>query len=448
MNAPAGAHWLPRGEQRALLWLMVGATCWRWLLATRTPVPAEDGANYLWMAERFAALDAAAALSEPFSPLWPLLLAVPIACGAPPLPAGQVLGCVLGGLALLPLAAVAERLRRGAGLPAAALAATSSLLARTAAEVLTEPLFVLVAAAGIWCGVAGRTKGLLLAGAAAFLVRPEGLLLPLPFALLDWRRHRLALLGPPAAVLAFGLWRLSSGHGFDPVPKLAFHAQRSELGAERGFVLGNLLAVPGAFAEAFLLAGLLALLALRPPRPRGSAALWLELLCGIAAIVSFVVRRRFFVGWAAAVLPLAGIGLAGLHRIGARGRELALVLACGVDLWTAWHGTIDENRIAERLVGRHLREHLAPGETVAGDLTRLLYFAGMRPLPARHFDAASLAAMARAPSVRFVALSSRSQRGVHDEVVAELADSFGRYELPRSLGDAAEDRGITVLVRR
>src|SRR5262245_62262353 len=91
-----------RGD-RALLLLVVAAVCWRWLLARLTPVPAEDGVNYLWMAQQFAVGHEADALSEPFSPLWSLLLAVPIACGVEPMLAGQLLGCVCGGLLALPV---------------------------------------------------------------------------------------------------------------------------------------------------------------------------------------------------------------------------------------------------------------------------------------------------------------------------------------------------------
>jgi len=433
-------------QQRALLWLMSGAACWRWLLGAHTPVPSQDGVNYLWMAEQFARWEPAAALSEPFSPLWPLLLSLPIALGAESVIAAKALGSLLGALALWPIAAIAEQLRRDAGLPAAALAATSSLLARTAVEAYTEPLFVLVAAAGLYCGVTGRARWLGVASAVAFWVRPEGMLLAVPFALLAWRRHRQALLWVVGGVLLLGAWRMLCGHGFDPVPKLAFHEARGDLGDERGSVLGNLIAAPTAYMEAFLVAGLLAVLALRPPQPRGAGSLWLTLLCGVAVIVSFVVRRRFFVGWSAAVLPLAGVGTAGLRAIGGRGRELVLAVACSFDLWTAWHGTIDDDRIAERYVGEYLAADLLPGEVVAGDLTRVLYFAGSRPLPARHFDADRLIAMASAPQVRFVVLSSRSKRAVHDAVIVGLPQ-FMRYQLPRRLEELAEERGLTVLVR-
>jgi hypothetical protein len=442
MNDPAAAR-----LHRSLLWLTVAAVCWRCLLATRTPVPAEDGVNYLWMAQRFAHGDASGALSEPFAPLWPLLLAVPVGLGAEPVLAGKVLGCLCGGLSLWPIAFCAERLRAGAGLLAAALAATSSLFARTAVEVYTEPLFVLAAAGAVLCGVAGRLVWLGALAGLAFWVRPEGALLPLGFVLLAPRRAWRALVPLALLVLLLGAFRWSCGHGFDPVPKLAFHALRDDLGSERADLLGNLLALPGAYMEAFLCAGALAVLSLRAPWPRGAGALWLSFLAALAAIVTFVVRRRFFVGQCAIVLPLAGAGVAGLQRLGPRGRELLLALACGLDLWTAWHGTIPGDRIAEKLVGEHLAARIGPGETVSGDMTRVLWYAGQRPLPPRHFDAAWLIEQARRPGVSFVVLSTRSDRGTCAAVVDGLGAEFARYELAGALGALGAARGITVLTR-
>jgi len=458
--APGAERGLLRGD-RALLLLVVAAVCWRWLLAMRTPVPAEDGVNYLWMAQRFAAGDAAAALSEPFSPLWPLLLALPIAAGAEPFLAGQVLGCIAGGLALLPIAAIGERLRRGAGLPAAALCAVSSVFARTAPEVLTEPLFVLVVGIAVACGLAGRWWWLGVGTGLAFWVRPEGVLCALPFVLLWPSRAWRALVGTAAAVALLGAWRWLCGHGFDPVPKLQFHALRTDLGDERGDWLSNLLAVPPVFLEAFGGAALLAVLSLLPDRERAPDAdarrqwlvrqrlvPWLLLACAVLPIATFVVRRRFFVAWAPAVLPLAGVTLARVVWLRGRARELLLTAVCALDLWTAWNGTIAADRRAERFVGRYLARVLPPGHTVVGDMTRVLWFAGQRPLPPRHFDAEWFLAAARAPEVEFVVMNERGQRGVFATVEQGLRDAFVRFDLPVSLRAVAEARGVTVFVRK
>ncbi len=435
-------------QRRALLWMTVAAVCWRWLLAAKTPVPAQDGCNYLWMAERFADGDTAAALSEPFSPLWPLLLSVPIRLGMEPELAAKLLGSILGGALVWPVAWIAERLRSGAGLAAGVLALSSSLLARTAVEGYTEPLFVLVMASGVVAGMRGSTVCLALFSALAFLVRPEGVLLPLPFVLLQ-RRLWPVLVTTALVVVAFGWWRQAVGLGFDPVPKLAFHSTRVELGGEQGAVFANLLQLPSAFFEAYLCASLLAVLALLAPRPRGGLPLLLLLLAGLLVIVTFVVRRRFCVAYAFALLPFAAVGWVRLAMLGVRGREVLLSLVVLADLWTAWQGTISADRIAERIVGEHLAERTAPDERIYGDLTRVLYFAGQRPLPARRIDVEDIVGAANDdPAVRFVVLSARSGRGNLQAVQERLAPSFVAYPYPIGVGEQASVRGIVTLVRR
>lgn len=454
-TAPGAATTFVRDPARALLWLTAAAVSWRWLLATRTLVPAEDGVNYLWMAQCFARGEWGLALSEPFSPLWSLLLALPIACGVEPLLAGQVLGCVCGGLALLPIAAIAERLRPGAGPIAAALAATSSVFARTAPEVLTEPLFVLVAGGAVLAGLRQRPVALGVGCGLAFWVRPEGALLVVPFVLLAPRRHWPAAAIAAALVALLGAWRLWCGHGFDPLPKLAFHELRVDLGDERGDLVGNLLRVAPVFFEAFAAAAVLAVASLWPARrPRDASvradlrALWLLLGLGTLVIATFVVRRRFFITWTPVVLPLAAVALARIPWLGPRGMELVLAAVCGLDLYTAWNGTIDLDRIGERLVGQHLARHLGEGRTVAGDMTRVLWFAGQRPLPPRHFDAAWFVAQARRPEVEYVVLHEASRRGVYGDVAKAIAGEFVRLDLPSGLRDPAAARGIAVFVRR
>jgi hypothetical protein len=439
VTAPESGAW-----RRALPWIVLGALLWRALLAWRTPVPSEDGVTYLWMAQQFAAGRAGDALSEPFSPLWPLLLALPIRCGVEPVLAGKLLGALCGALVVWPVAAVAERLRPGAGVPAAALAATSRLFSLTAVEGYTEPLFALAVACGVLAGLRERWWALGACSALAFLVRPEGVLLPLPFALA--RRGWRALLPAAAAVLAFAAWRQACGLGFDPVPKVAFHGLRDDLGAERGDVLRNLLALPTAYMEAFAAAGLLAALSLLPPRGRGLGRVGALLGVALLPMLTFVVRRRFLVGWTGVVMPLAGNGVAALPRATSRVRVVVVAIACGLDLGLGWHGTIDGNRIAERRVGEYLAGHLGPGETVAGDLTRVLWYAGRRPLPPRHFDAAWFVERARDDAVRFVVVGDR--RETAKAIEQGIADRFVPCALPPALRAAAERRGLAVFGRR
>lgn len=458
-------------QRRSLLWLTVSALLWRWMLAARTPVPAVDGVTYLWMAQRFAAGDAAAALSEPFSPLWPVLLALPIHLGVEPVLAGKLLGCLLGALTLWPVAAIAERCKPGAGLAAAVMCATARSLCLPAAEVYTEPLFAFVLAMGLLAGLREQWWRLGLWSALAFLVRAEGVLLPLAFV--TARGGYRALLPCGAAVLSFGAWRWSLDLGFDPVPKLAFHEARDDLGATRGDVAANLLQLPTVYMEAFLLPGVLAVLAWLPPRRAGTARIGALFGLALLPMLTFVVRRRFFASWSPLVLALAGVGLVALvQRLGAgkRGgtalanayegpslalgrvamvsRDLVLAVSCVLDLVLGWNGVMDPDRAAERLIGLHLRDRLEAGQTVAGDMTRVLWFAEQRPLPTRHFEPEWFVERAHAAEVRFVVLSIGTRRESYARIAAGIADQFVPYTLPPFLRDAAADRGIAVFVRR
>ncbi|MBK8097211.1 MAG: hypothetical protein IPK26_08890 [Planctomycetes bacterium] len=436
-------NWSP-AQRRQLLWLCVAAACWRWVLAMHTPVPAEDGVNYLWMAQQFAAGAWAMPWSEPFPPAWPLLLAVPIAGGADPITAAAVLNCLLGALAIVPIALTAERLRAGAGLPAAVLAATSPRLALTAAEALSEPLFVAMLATAVLAGVTRRWTWLGVLSGLAFWARPEGAGLPIAFVLAVGFAALRAWPWFLVAVAALAAVRGLAGQGFDPLPILTFHEQRDDL-AGHGDLLANLVAAPGAFAEAFLLAGGFLLLALLPPRAPHWRELVSALLVGIAGILTFVVRRRFFLSWAPVVFVLGGVGLA---RLPARWRELLLALAACLDLWVGWHGTIAPDRLAERLVGQTLARRLQPGHAVAGDMTRVLWYAGQRPLPPRHFDAEWLVVQATRQDVQFVVLSAKSRRGAAEPVQERLAATFSRWQPGGELGRQAAARGIVILVRR
>lgn len=465
-------------QRRSLLWLTVAALLWRWMLAARTPVPAVDGVTYLWMAQRFAVGDAAAALSEPFSPLWPALLALPIRLGMEPVLAGKLLGCLLGAFTLWPVAAIAERFRPGAGLAAAVMCATARSLCLPAAEVYTEPLFAFVLAMGVLTGLREQWWRLGVWSALAFLVRAEGVLLPLAFA--TARGGFRALLPCGAAVLSFGAWRWSLQLGLDPVPKLAFHEARDDLGAARGDVGANLLQLPTVYMEAFLLPGVLAVLSWLPPRRAGIGRVWALFALALLPMLTFVVRRRFFASWSPLVLALAGVGWTavaarfGAARFGATrglgatseqgaetqhsgshglllaagGRDLVLALSCVLDLVLGWNGVMDPDRAAERWVGLHLRDRLEAGQTVAGDMTRVLWFADQRPLPARHFEPEWFVDRAHAPEVRFVVLSIGTRRESYTRIAAGIADQFVPYVLPPFLRDAAADRGIAVFVRR
>jgi hypothetical protein len=155
-------------------------------------------------------------------------------------------------------------------------------------------------------------------------------------------------------------------------------------------------------------------------------------------ICSYVPRRRFLVNWIFCVVPLAAIGLRHLPR---RWVWLGVVIVLNAIL--ALTGGVEGSRLAERQVAEHLRQRLEPGEVIAGDMTRVLYFAGQRPLQPRRYAAEELIALGR--GARFVVLVR--DRASTPAVVAGLFD-HEPLELGDELADLADARGILVLALR
>jgi hypothetical protein len=401
------------------------ALAWRLLLAARTPVPSEDGASYLWMAQRFAAGEAGAALGEVFPPGLPLLVAPWVALGADPLRAAQVVLALAGALWVVAVARLAERLVAGSGPWAAAIAAFFGQAARACAEVYTEPAFLLPATLAAHAGADRRWWRLgVLAGAAAWL-RPEALALPVGFALAAPRAAWRALVPAAAAVVALAAWRATGGSAFELVPKLGFVWRASVPGGGASW-WDNLLGLPGAWLEAFGVAGVLALPAVLR-LPRGAGPLLLALGGGVLAVVLYVPRQRFLLSWSFVVVPLAAAALARLPR----GVALA---ACGAAVaGGAWKGlhTVDPDRLAERAVGEWLAGELAPNERVTGDLARVIWYAGRQPPPPRHFAAHELMLQALEPGVRFVVLGGR--RATTPVVAQALSEQY--REVAPAVGD-------------
>jgi hypothetical protein len=271
-------------------------------------------------------------------------------------------------------------------------------------------------------------------------------LLPLAFALCE-RPALRALLPAALGVGLLALLRWWSGNGFDPLPIRSFHELRDDL-PERGAILANLLRVPLAYVEAFdWLPAALPLLLLLPPRAaaRGARPLLLQFALNTLVICTFVVRSRFFLSAAVPVVALAAVGVC---RLRWPQRCIALALCAGFGLLRGWTGVSEPERVAERAVGQYLAHQLHAGDEVAGDMPRVIYFAGRRPPPPRHFDAAQQLAMAAAANVRFVVLSQNSQRRTYAAVSAGLEPRFARLELPEALQELASERGIAVFVQR
>ena len=435
---------------RFLVVLCAAGFVFRVLVASLTPVPSEDGANYLWMAEKFAAGEPGQALSEVFPPLLPMMIAPFVWIGLDPFRAGQLVCVVCGTWALVPIVRATVVLIPAGGICAGCLLVFAPLSVRYAGQVYTEPCFHLFGAFALYHGLRGRWYACGALSGLAFWLRPEAVLIPLAFAAVRPRSAWRAILPLAAAVALLALWRGATGNGFDPVPKLTFNLERAPIdnAVAQGtgwFVLrflGHLIQIPWLWIEAFSLTGVLALIGLFRARRREFAPLYLMLAAAVAVICLFLPRRRFLVGWIFAVAPLAVVGLRALPE---RGRLPVLIMVVFVSALSSFAGSTPD-RYGERVVGEFVGSQLQPGEQVTGDMTRVIYFSGRRPLPPRHFSVEELLSMARAPGVRFVVLGSK--RDTAEPVQSALALEFETIAMPADVRRWAEERGITVLRRR
>ncbi len=424
---------------------MVLGFLWRLLVAVLTVVPSEDGVNYLWMAERFAEGNAAAALSEVFPPLLPLLTAPLIWSGADPFRGAQVLLALAGALAVLPIARASEVMLKGSGAFAGSMAAVAHLPVRFAAEIYTEPLFILVGAFALWAGVRRRWWLLGLLAGVGFWLRPEAVLLPLGFLFCRPRDAWRALVPLGLLVLALASWRAALGMGFNLSPKLTFNWERTVFATDTNAfltLLRHLLQLPWLWIEAFSLMGVAALLGAARRRENVKPVLWTWLLV-LLLIAAFLPRRRFLVGWMFTVAPVAAIGITTLARRW-QGPVILTIVLLGLLLGLR---VTDPNRTAERDLGRHLYNvmSLEDGATLTGDMTRVLYFARRRPLPPRHFTAEQLVDMATHPKpARFVVLATEKPTA---PMVEQRLRAHARAKLPSRIAGQCADRGILVLER-
>ena len=435
---------------RTFLVRLVGAALGlRLFVALLTAVPAEDGVNYLWMAERIAAGDFGAALSDVFPPLWPTVIAGPVAAGLPAFRGAQLAAVLIGALAVWPMARLAARAVPEHARLVAILVAVSPLTVRFAGECYSEPLFLLLAAWATELGLGGRRLAAACVILLAAWTRPEGSAIGAALWLTAPLGHLPALLAAVAAPLLLGAARALTGNGFEVLPKLALHASRPDTPMGAGFefrpevLLDNVIALPGAWLEAFQGLGILAAFGLWYGRhdPALRVHRWL-LLLGVLAIVTFLTRRRFLVSWLFAVAPFAGVAFA---RLPAPGRFPVTLLVFLVSFVSSLK-LHDRDRIGEQAVGEYLAGQRMPDESVTGDMTRVLYFAGLRPLEPRHFSVDELVAAARRPGVRFVVLGQN--RPTAGPVQAALEPEFDTMAMPESVREAAERRGLVVLERR
>ncbi len=428
---------LQRGAVVAVA-IVAGALLLRAVVAASTVVPSEDGANYLWKAERFAVGDFAAGLSEVFPPLWPLLGAPLIAVGVEPFVALRIVACLCGTAAVVVGARIAQRATPGTFVDALVLGATLGLAARYCGEVYSEPAFLLLGALAVDAGLRDRPWRLGAWAGLAALVRPEGAVIALGFALAHPRRNARALVATFACVALVALWRASLGLGFDLAPKAGFNLAKATFGDE-------LLGIVPAWIEAFGVVGIVALLGWKRVERPARVPLAVVLVLVLVVVVAFVPRRRFLVAFAFVVVPFAAAWTASLP---VRVRGLVLTVAAIAGVVSALRVT-DVDRLAERDVGRWLASVTAPSDGIVTDLTRVLWYAGRRPLPPRHLNPEELANAAAASTTRFVVLGAR--RPQTETLRAQLERTMRRLDVTVAFAPEVvariESRGIAVFER-
>ncbi len=161
-------------------------------IAARTALIGADGPKFLRQAELFLEGRVADACAIDYHPLYPALVAgaaraLGLDGGSPEdlERAGTIVSIVAGSLAALSVVAIARRLAPEAGLAPAAVAAlfyaTSPLIARHGADIMSEATYFALFGGAIATGIAGvegrRLAPLVASGALsglAYLARPEG----------------------------------------------------------------------------------------------------------------------------------------------------------------------------------------------------------------------------------------------------------------------------------
>lgn len=377
---------MSKRDQRAVLWLCCAAICWRWFVGLQAPLPGVEACRDLWLAERLAAGEFGALLDRLTEPLYGLLLAPALAFGADPFHAAQVASSLLGGLAIVPVALAAERLREGAGVPAAvfAMVAAGPVLAAGAGSAAS--MFVFLSACSLWAYAAGRW----LLAATLF-----------------------------AIVVAGGADALESRGGG------LWHELRIAVGAA-------VLALP---------------MLLLPPRSKRfvvPVVAWLSLLAIAAATGNWLGLLPMH-----AALPCVLAGLA-VARLGARWRELLLVVCVAIECHAAWSLGEPEEAVVERILPRFLQRHFHDeGQIVLSTMPRVLWGAGQNPLgpyrPLRELSA-ELSGPRAPRHVGSIVMDARQAADV--SMRSLLASSFERASLPPNLQDLLDARGLHVLLRR
>jgi hypothetical protein len=366
--------------------LCCAAICWRWFVGLRAPLPGVDACRDLWLAEQLAAGQFASLVDRAWEPLYGLLLAPALALGATPFAAAQVAACLLGGLALVPIAMAAERLREGAGVPAAAIAMAAVGPVVAAGAGSATSMFVLLSAFSLWAYAARR------------FVLSVGLLL---------------------VVIAGGTDQVAS----HPIP--GFEQLRYGLGA-------SVVLLP---------------LLLLSPRARRFAAPALVLLALLVVAASVDAWTTLLPVHSAVLAVLAGLGLA---RLPLRVRDLLLALVVAAECHAAWTLGEPEAAVVERILPRYLLSRVnEEGQVVLSTMPRVRWAAGLNPAVAAKSLSQLSGELSGPRASRHVGSIVMTEVEAKDASMrALLASSFERAELPPNLQDLLDAHGLSVLCRR
>ena len=387
----------PDRDRRAVLWLTCAAVCWRWLVGAQAPMPSAEACRDLYLAERLAVGDFAELAHRWWEPLWGMLLAPFLACGAPSFATAQVAACVLGGAAVAAVALAAERMRTGAGVPAAVVATVSTGSVLNASVGGATALLSLLGGLSLWAFAAGRVwLSVLLVALVVMAGADEG---PVPLNVVALLLDEVA---EPSALLRI------AGSGGLLLPLLLWPQRRL---VELGF--GGALLVP-------VIAGML----------------WVELPWSSPF-------------WWPLLATMAGVALA---RLPVRLRDVLLTVVAAIDLHAGWTLVEARQAVVERLAPSYLvRRELPEGQIVASPLARVAWAAGQRPrlapsLPAMIWSArsgSSIATSVSQPAVGAIIVT----RWDFDYVVETSQGQFARAWLPPDLQDLADAHGLAVLRR-
>lgn len=303
-------------DRRALLWLCCAGVCWRWFVGIRTPMPGVDACSDLWVAEQLLVGDMGPLLARFWEPFYALLLTPVILCGAPLVTAAKIVACLVGGLAIVPAALAAERLREGAGVSTAAITMVAAGPVVAAGAGAATAMFVLLSACGLWAFASRR-----------YVVCAVLLLI----------------------VVAGGVDQIASG-----APPLW---QQLRLGVGSAVLL-------------------LPLLILRP-RSKAFATLLVAFLVVVAIAAVLGAWTSLLPMHAPLVAVLAGLGLA---RLPVRLRDVLLSVVVAIECHAAWTLGEPEAAVVERVLPQYLERQVHhEGETVLVNMPRVRWAAGQNP---------------------------------------------------------------------